>query len=83
MPILLEYSERLIPTSYHKNVRGLVMIDLGPLNHSQMTKVTPAMAPSSSNFHNTPLGGDMSLDIFNEHRPSLHGESSAVLDSNS
>ncbi|GFT48140.1 hypothetical protein TNCV_1001271 [Trichonephila clavipes] len=42
-----------------------------------MTKPTPELAPPSSTFHTT-VGGCLSLDIFNLHRPPLHGGSSAV-----
>ncbi|GFV18483.1 hypothetical protein TNCV_4469191 [Trichonephila clavipes] len=37
----------------------------------------------SPNFRTTPMGGRLSLDIFNVHPPPLHNESSAVLGSNS
>ncbi|GFW08657.1 hypothetical protein TNCV_2776781 [Trichonephila clavipes] len=38
---------------------------------------------TSANFHSRPEGGRLSFDIFNMHRPPLHGGSSVVLGSNS
>ncbi|GFY36628.1 hypothetical protein TNCV_28321 [Trichonephila clavipes] len=53
-------------------------MDLAILNHGQATRTTPERACPSSNFHATPTGRCLSLDIFNVHRPPLHGGSSAA-----
>ncbi|GFX57286.1 hypothetical protein TNCV_2965651 [Trichonephila clavipes] len=41
------------------------------LNHGQVTRMTPEMAPPSPNFHATPTGGHLSVDVFNRHQPPL------------
>ncbi|GFX09814.1 hypothetical protein TNCV_654131 [Trichonephila clavipes] len=46
--------------------------------------MTPKLVPlPSSNFHTTPMGGRLSLGIFNALQLPLHGRSSAVRGSNS
>ncbi|GFU87012.1 hypothetical protein TNCV_4840581 [Trichonephila clavipes] len=37
----------------------------------------------SSDFHTPPTGGHLSVDIFNVHRPPLHGRPSVIIGSNS
>ncbi|GFW00052.1 hypothetical protein TNCV_3568421 [Trichonephila clavipes] len=49
----------------------------------RLIRTTPELLPPSRNFQTTPMGGHLSIDIFNVHRPSLHGGSSAVLGSSS
>ncbi|GFU91501.1 hypothetical protein TNCV_2542691 [Trichonephila clavipes] len=56
--------------------RGLLATDLVILNHGQVTKTTPKLAPSSPNFRTIPTGGRLSIDRFNVHQPLLHGGSS-------
>ncbi|GFU55055.1 hypothetical protein TNCV_425621 [Trichonephila clavipes] len=63
--------------------RGLLTTVRVILNPSQVTRTTPQMAPPSPNFPTTPIGGHLSLVIFNVHRPPQLDGSSAVLDSNS
>ncbi|GFT92425.1 hypothetical protein TNCV_1053491 [Trichonephila clavipes] len=47
-------------------------------SHGQVTRATPDLAPSPSpNFHTTPTGGRLSIDI-NVHRLPLQGGSSAA-----
>ncbi|GFW25202.1 hypothetical protein TNCV_2262601 [Trichonephila clavipes] len=53
-------------------------IGLFILNQGQVTRTTPELAPHSSNFHTSPIGGRWNLLRFNGHRPSLHGGSSMV-----
>ncbi|GFW49457.1 hypothetical protein TNCV_3059641 [Trichonephila clavipes] len=55
--------------------RGFLLTDFVILNHGQVTRRTPE---PSLNFHITPTGGRLRLDIFNMHRPPLHGGSLAV-----
>ncbi|GFV53061.1 hypothetical protein TNCV_4644201 [Trichonephila clavipes] len=43
-------------------------MDLVILNHSQVTRMTPELSPPSPNFHTTPPGERLILDIFNVHR---------------
>ncbi|GFW93978.1 hypothetical protein TNCV_4812961 [Trichonephila clavipes] len=37
--------------------RGLLVTDLTILNHGQVTRTTPELASSSSNYHTTPTEG--------------------------
>ncbi|GFX52311.1 hypothetical protein TNCV_5037381 [Trichonephila clavipes] len=62
-----------------KTARGFLATYLAVLNHGQLTRTTPELATHSPNFHTTPKSGLLSLDIFNLHQPSLHGEASVVL----
>ncbi|GFV56507.1 hypothetical protein TNCV_2276451 [Trichonephila clavipes] len=50
---------------------GLLATNLVTLNHGQVTKTIPELAPNSPNFHTKPTGGHLSLDIFNVHQPPL------------
>ncbi|GFW06441.1 hypothetical protein TNCV_2187751 [Trichonephila clavipes] len=74
---------RLCLSDIHMYPRGLLATDLIILNHGQVTRMTPELAPSSPNFHTTPMGGRLRLDIFNTQWPPLHGGSSAVQGLNS
>ncbi|GFV61856.1 hypothetical protein TNCV_4106611 [Trichonephila clavipes] len=50
----------------------------GPRNFEQWSseeRATPELAHPFPNFRTTPMGGRLSLDIFNVHRPPLHGGS--------
>ncbi|GFV93408.1 hypothetical protein TNCV_1987241 [Trichonephila clavipes] len=40
--------------------RGHLATDLVILNHGQVTKTTPELAPHSPNYHTTPTGGRLS-----------------------
>ncbi|GBM88142.1 hypothetical protein AVEN_213957-1 [Araneus ventricosus] len=40
-----------------KQHEGYFWTDLVILNHGQMTRTTPELAPPSPNFHDTPTGG--------------------------
>ncbi|GFX87480.1 hypothetical protein TNCV_1330151 [Trichonephila clavipes] len=62
--------------------KGLSATDQVILNYGQETKTKPELALPSPNFYTTPMGGCLSLDIFNMHRLSVHGGTSAVLSSN-
>ncbi|GFX80976.1 hypothetical protein TNCV_1909691 [Trichonephila clavipes] len=65
------------------STRELLVRNLVHLNQYQVTKTTPELSPSPPHFPTTPTGRYLSLDIFNVHRPPLHGRPSAVLGSNS
>ncbi|GFX71039.1 hypothetical protein TNCV_3648041 [Trichonephila clavipes] len=41
-------------TLHYKAARGLLAKDFIIFNHSQVTRATPELLPSSSNFHTTP-----------------------------
>ncbi|GFU70799.1 hypothetical protein TNCV_1708221 [Trichonephila clavipes] len=58
--------------------RWLLTTDLVPLIHDQVTRTTPKLAPSSPNFHTTPMEGRLSVDRINVHWSSLAGQSSAA-----
>ncbi|GFS83769.1 histone-lysine N-methyltransferase SETMAR [Trichonephila clavipes] len=47
--------------SFHE--KGLWETELATLNHGQVTRTAPG-SPPSPNFHTTPKGGRLSLDIF-------------------
>ncbi|PRD35312.1 UNVERIFIED_CONTAM: Elongation of very long chain fatty acids protein [Trichonephila clavipes] len=50
--------------------RGILTTYLVIFNHGEMTRTTLIWhPPSSPNFHNTPTGGRLSFNRFNEHRP--------------
>ncbi|GFW74032.1 hypothetical protein TNCV_545561 [Trichonephila clavipes] len=49
--------------------RGLLATDLVILNHGQVTRMTPELAPTSPNSHTTPAGGRLSPDRFNVYQP--------------
>ncbi|GFW50557.1 hypothetical protein TNCV_2888601 [Trichonephila clavipes] len=40
--------------------RGLLVTDLVILNHDQVTNTTPDLAPTSPNYHTTPMEGRLS-----------------------
>ncbi|GFX98622.1 uncharacterized protein TNCV_1502001 [Trichonephila clavipes] len=48
------------------------------LNHGQVTRTIPELAPSSPTFHTPPTRGRLSDDRFNVHRYPLHDGSSAI-----
>ncbi|GFW47754.1 hypothetical protein TNCV_2829421 [Trichonephila clavipes] len=48
-------------------------MNLEILNNDQVTRISPELGPPSSSFHNTLMGGRLSHDRFNVHRPSPHG----------
>ncbi|GFS91179.1 hypothetical protein TNCV_2215081 [Trichonephila clavipes] len=52
--------------------------DLVTLNHGQVTRTTPKLAPSSPNFHTTLTEGRLSIDRINVHWIPLVGQSSAA-----
>ncbi|GFU37397.1 hypothetical protein TNCV_4273701 [Trichonephila clavipes] len=52
------------------------------LNHGQVMRMTPELAPSLF-FHTTPTGGRLIIDRLNAHQPLLHVGSSATQGSNS
>ncbi|GFX03341.1 hypothetical protein TNCV_3555681 [Trichonephila clavipes] len=58
-------------------------MDFEILKNGQVTRMTPELAPPSSDFNTAPTVGYLSLDILDVHRPPLHGGSSGVLGSNS
>ncbi|GFX13736.1 uncharacterized protein TNCV_599461 [Trichonephila clavipes] len=62
--------------------RGLLGTDLVILNHGQVTKTTPELAPFSPSFHTISMGGCLSHYRFNVHRPPLRGGSSTASGSN-
>ncbi|GFV39083.1 hypothetical protein TNCV_4339711 [Trichonephila clavipes] len=66
--------------SDYSATRGRLGTDIVALNHDQVMRTTPELAPPSRNFHIKPTGEPLSLDIFNVHQPSLNGGSSAKLD---
>ncbi|GFS59136.1 hypothetical protein TNCV_70131 [Trichonephila clavipes] len=41
--------------------RGFLTTDFVILNHGQVTRTTPELAPRSPNYHTTPTGGRVSL----------------------
>ncbi|GFV19490.1 hypothetical protein TNCV_3664221 [Trichonephila clavipes] len=47
-------------TSHCSATRGLWATDLVILNHGQVTRMTPELAPQSPNYHTTPTGGRLS-----------------------
>ncbi|GFY29872.1 hypothetical protein TNCV_4071851 [Trichonephila clavipes] len=70
------YDPRLVTESVRIPTTDLVI-----LNHSQVK--THELADPSPNFYTAPMGGRLSLDRLNVHRPPLQGRSSAALGSNS
>ncbi|GBM43040.1 hypothetical protein AVEN_234095-1, partial [Araneus ventricosus] len=54
---LLKKSFSYINVPFLKQHKGYFGMDLIILNHSQMTRTTPELAPPSRNFHATPTGG--------------------------
>ncbi|GFW34457.1 hypothetical protein TNCV_500751 [Trichonephila clavipes] len=44
-------------------------MDLVILNHGQVTRTTPKIAPLSPHFHTTPVGGRLRFYRFNGHHP--------------
>ncbi|GFY05162.1 hypothetical protein TNCV_3270341 [Trichonephila clavipes] len=54
---------------HYSATRGLLTTDLLLLNHGQDTRTTPELTSHSINFHITPMGGHLSLGIFNKHLP--------------
>ncbi|GFU80352.1 hypothetical protein TNCV_3521261 [Trichonephila clavipes] len=53
-------------TSNYTAASGLLVAYLVILTHSQVTRPTPDPPP---NFHTSPTGERLSLDIFNMHQP--------------
>ncbi|GFT09175.1 hypothetical protein TNCV_4106061 [Trichonephila clavipes] len=51
-------------------LEGFLATVLVILNHGQVTRTTPELTLPSPNFHITPTGGRLSLDIFSVHRSS-------------
>ncbi|GFV77003.1 hypothetical protein TNCV_690731 [Trichonephila clavipes] len=47
----------LLLTSHCLATRGLLATDHVILNHGQVTRTTPELAPPSPNYHTTPTGG--------------------------
>ncbi|GFU79737.1 hypothetical protein TNCV_3133151 [Trichonephila clavipes] len=71
-----------------KDTRRLLVTDLIILNHGQVAKTTPELAPRSPNFQTTPEPGRLNIyiqcqDIFNVHWSPRHGGFSVALGSNS
>ncbi|GFV79362.1 hypothetical protein TNCV_1903341 [Trichonephila clavipes] len=63
----------------HSAAQGLLATDLVILNHNQVTRMTPELAPlPSHSSHITSSGGRLSQDTFNIHWPPLHGGSSVA-----
>ncbi|GFU70998.1 hypothetical protein TNCV_3350211 [Trichonephila clavipes] len=48
-------------------------MDFVILNHGQVTRMTPELALPPPNFHTTPMGRSLNLDISSAYRPPLHG----------
>ncbi|GFT06470.1 uncharacterized protein TNCV_3356031 [Trichonephila clavipes] len=60
---------RAMPLCFERmTTRGLLTTDHVILNHGQVTRTTPELAPPSPNYHTTPTGGRLSNERFNVHR---------------
>ncbi|GFT11956.1 hypothetical protein TNCV_725641 [Trichonephila clavipes] len=65
---------------FQYTTQWLLVTDFVILNHGQVTRTTPELTASSPNFHTTPTGERLTLDIFNVYRPPMQGGSSVVTD---
>ncbi|GFX08435.1 uncharacterized protein TNCV_3269241 [Trichonephila clavipes] len=59
---------KMVPQGSKSPSAGLLVTDFVILNHGQVMMITLELARPSLNFHTTPTGGRLSLDIFNVHQ---------------